>query len=26
MLCSKVLEHLSDPLKAFDEFLRLLKP
>ncbi len=26
ILCSEVLEHLPDPLKALDEFSRLLKP
>jgi len=26
ILCSEVFEHLSDPLKALDEFQRLLKP
>jgi SAM-dependent methyltransferase len=26
VLCSEVLEHLPDPLKALDEFARLLKP
>ncbi|MEI6268155.1 MAG: methyltransferase domain-containing protein [Methylococcaceae bacterium] len=26
ILCSEVFEHLSDPLKALDEFARLLKP
>jgi len=26
ILCSEVLEHLRDPLKALDEFARLLKP
>lgn len=26
VLCSEVLEHLPDPLKALDEFSRLLKP
>ena len=26
ILCSEVFEHLPDPLKALDEFVRLLKP
>lgn len=26
VLCSEVLEHLPDPIKAIDEFARLLKP
>ena len=26
ILCSEVFEHLTDPLKALDEFTRLLKP
>jgi SAM-dependent methyltransferase len=26
ILCSEVFEHLPDPLKALDEFARLLKP
>lgn len=26
ILCSEVLEHLPDPLKAIDEFARLIKP
>ena len=26
ILCSEVLEHIPDPLKALDEFSRLLKP